>query len=202
VSASNAGLSPTDTWSRGQAWALYGFGSVYRATHDPRILDAAQRTADWFVSHLPPETVPRYAFGAPPGSPHDSSAAAIAASGLLQLARLAHGPERAQSYRAAALRLLAALSQPTYLDTTGRSASALLHGSYDVPGAIGVDSGLAWGDYFFLEALLRLRAAQQAAAHARNGDEGAQAVSIRRGHRGRAAGHRDHHAEGVGGHGD
>ena len=52
------------------------------------MLDTARRVADWFTARLPADGVPRWDFSAPAGAPRDSSAAAIAASGLLELARL------------------------------------------------------------------------------------------------------------------
>ena len=71
-----------------QAWAVYGFTMAYRETGDRRLLDAARRVSDWFIDHLPPDRVPYWDFDAPgiPDAPRDSSAAAIAASGLLELA--------------------------------------------------------------------------------------------------------------------
>ena len=56
------GYATDSTWSRGQAWAVYGFTTAYRYTKDPRFLDAARRTADWFVQHLPPDHVPYWDF--------------------------------------------------------------------------------------------------------------------------------------------
>jgi unsaturated chondroitin disaccharide hydrolase len=81
------GYATDSTWSRGQAWAVYGFTTAYRYTRDPRFLDAARRTADWFVRHLPPDHVPYWDFDVPDKAtaPRDTSAAAIVASALLEL---------------------------------------------------------------------------------------------------------------------
>src|SRR5438270_387134 len=74
------GYRSSSTWSRGQAWALYGFGTAYADTRVARMLEAARRTADYFVSHLPADRVPYWDFNAPgiPHEPRDSSAAALA----------------------------------------------------------------------------------------------------------------------------
>ncbi len=87
----HAGYDAESTWSRGQAWAIYGFAIAFRETGDRRFLGTARRTADFYLAHLPADGAPYWDFGAPgiPFEPKDSSAAAVAASGLLLLARLA-----------------------------------------------------------------------------------------------------------------
>ena len=149
------GASNSSTWSRGQAWALYGFTTAYQETHDARFLDTAQRTADYFLAHLPADKVPYWDFSeAKPGQPRDSSAAAIAASGLLELARVDPDRTRATGYRTSAGKILGSLSSSAYLARHGPSRSILLHGTSNKP-AGQQDSGLVYGDYYFIEALER-----------------------------------------------
>jgi hypothetical protein len=150
------GHARDSTWSRGQAWAVYGFTMAYRETGDRRLLDAARRVADWFIDHLPADRVPHWDFDAPgiPNAPRDSSAAAIAASGLLELAALEPDPGRAAGYRAAAESIIASLSAAPYLAPEGTSQAILLHGTQDFPRG-NFDTGLAFGDYYFVEALGR-----------------------------------------------
>ena len=147
------------TWSRGQAWGLYGFGTAYAETRDPRMLATARRLADYFVSHLPADRVPYWDFNAPrvPNEPRDSSAAAIAASGLLQLSDLETDRTRAQRYLTTAREILSSLSSRRYLAAGTNSRSILLHGTSDKPTG-DFNRGLIYGDYYFLEALLRYRA--------------------------------------------
>jgi len=152
------GYRRSSTWSRGQAWALYGFGTAYADTRKPRMLEDARRTADYFVSHLPADGVPYWDFNAPgiPNEPRDSSAAAIAASGLLQLSQLENDPDRAERYLATAREILSSLSSARYLAAGTASRSILLHGTGDRP--VGhFNTGLIYGDYYFIEALLRYR---------------------------------------------
>jgi unsaturated chondroitin disaccharide hydrolase len=152
------GYRPSSTWSRGQAWALYGFGTVYADTRRQRFLEAARRTADYFVSHLPTDRIPYWDFDAPgiPNEPRDSSAAAIAASGLLQLSQLESDPDRAERYFTTAKEILSSLSSARYLASGTASRSILLHGTADRP--LGnFNTGLIYGDYYFIEALLRYR---------------------------------------------
>jgi unsaturated chondroitin disaccharide hydrolase len=91
-----------------------------------------------------------------PARPYESSAAAIAASGLLQLAELAIDPARRARYQDAALAILSALCSPTFLaiETPGWEG-VLRHGVYHERRELGVDESVMWGDYFFVEALDR-----------------------------------------------
>lgn len=93
------GYSASSTWARGQAWALNGFTMTYRETADTRFLNTARLVADWFIDHLPPDHIPYWDFDDPaiPNAPRDTSAAAIAASGLLELSLL--DPDGARSAR-------------------------------------------------------------------------------------------------------
>lgn len=82
------GLADDSTWARGQAWAIYGFAEIYSFTGDQSYLQTSMKTADWFLDHLPQDGMPFWDFDAPyvPNvTPRDSSAAMIAASGMLLL---------------------------------------------------------------------------------------------------------------------
>lgn len=79
------GLSDTSTWSRGQAWAVYGFADAGRHFHSPAYLAVAERSAEYVAEHLPAGGVPLWDYDAPPGSQVDVSAGVITASGLFHL---------------------------------------------------------------------------------------------------------------------
>jgi unsaturated chondroitin disaccharide hydrolase len=150
------GYADESTWSRGQAWAIYGFALSYRYTGDERFLNAAQRTADVFLAHTPADGVVYWDFTFADGSyePKDSSASAIAACGLLDLA--SDQSPRSVSYQRAAAQIVAALHQ-TCAPTPGSTANTLLlHGTQNRNTDAGVDEGNLWGDYFYLESLTRL----------------------------------------------
>jgi unsaturated chondroitin disaccharide hydrolase len=140
------GHTADSTWSRGQAWALYGFLLTYRYTRDRRFLDTARRVADVFLSHTPKDMVVYWDFDFADGSgePKDSSASAIAACGLLELGR-----------NTAAHSILDALI--TSCRPRGNENALLLHGTQNRNTNAGVDEGNLWGDYFYLEALTRMR---------------------------------------------
>ncbi len=162
------GYARGSTWARGQAWAIHGFAMAYRETGAARLLAAARRTAGWYLDHLPPDQIPYWDFDAPgiPAAPRDSSAAAIAAAGLFELAELDPDPASGARWRAAAERTIASLSTPAYLARDTSSDSILLHGTQDLPRGSS-DTGISFGDYYFLEALLRDRTPPQAEPGAR-----------------------------------
>ena len=153
----SSGYGADSTWARGQAWAILGFAAAYRQAPKPEFLSAARAVADWYLGHLPADLVPYWDFGDPaiPEAPRDSSAAAIAASGLLDLAL--HDPDlaRRERYESAARATLSSLMSKGYA-SLGANPAVLLHGTYLWRAGI-TDRGLAYGDAFFLEALLRLR---------------------------------------------
>ena len=151
------GSSDDSCWARGQAWGIYGFTLNYRYTGDASLLKAAQRCADYFLAHLPADHVAYWdlEFTDGSGQERDSSAAAIAANGLIELAdQLPNGPQR-EAYRATAANILTSLISEYATAGDPSSNALLLHGVYDKPKGIGVDEGTLWGDYFYLEALTR-----------------------------------------------
>ncbi|MFC8921815.1 glycoside hydrolase family 88 protein [Cellulosimicrobium sp. NPDC057127] len=152
------GAGDDSCWARGQAWGIYGFAMNHRVTGDPALLDASRRCADYFLAHLPSDGVPYWDLVYTDGSdaPRDSSSAAIAASGLHELASVETDPERRERYAAASLDMLRALVTGYTPAAEGVESDALLlHSVYDAPKSIGVDEGSLWGDYFYLEALVR-----------------------------------------------
>ncbi len=152
-----AAYSPDSTWARGQAWAILGFAAAYRETGDPELLAAARAVSDWYLANVPSDMVPYWDFQAPgiPLAPRDSSAAAIAASGLLDLGMVDPDAGHRERYETGARDTLAALMSTAYSSFEWNPA-VVLHGTYSWHMGI-TDRGLAYGDAFFLEALLRLR---------------------------------------------
>jgi unsaturated chondroitin disaccharide hydrolase len=142
-------------WARGQAWGIYGFTLNHRYTGDPTLLAAAQACADHFLARLPADHVAYWdmEFGDGSGQERDSSAAAIAACGLTELAGSVADPPRVERYRKAAGRILRSLIGNYSTGGHEVSNALILHGVYDKPKGIGVDEGTLWGDYFYLEAL-------------------------------------------------
>lgn len=152
------GYSPNSTWARGQAWAIYGFSIAYRETQDETFLAAARKVADYYIKNLPDDFVPYWDFNVPDKTkePRDSSAAAIAASGLLELSKLETNQTKSMEYQDAASKTLASISSDKYLGKNANQAGILLHGTYNRK-ANDFDKGTIWGDYYFIEALLKLQ---------------------------------------------
>jgi unsaturated chondroitin disaccharide hydrolase len=150
------GLRGDSLWSRGLAWSLYGFGTVYSYTRDPADLAVAERNAECFIRHCPESMVPPWDFDVPAGADRidDSSAAAIAASGLWNLSQLVSDPARAARYKSAALLALDSLCSDRYMAWSRPGwEGVVMHGVYHFHKKLGVDESVMWGDYFFLEAV-------------------------------------------------
>jgi unsaturated chondroitin disaccharide hydrolase len=158
--STHQGWRGDSAWARGQAWALYGFGTAYSLSGDHRFLQTARMCADYYIDRTSFELDAPFGPGIPPndwdepGSPAESSAAAIAACGFLNLSQIVQDPLFAARYRQAALIILDTLTGPEYLAAfTPEWEGILLHGSYHQRKGLGVDESVMWGEYFLVEAL-------------------------------------------------
>ncbi|WP_430612683.1 glycoside hydrolase family 88 protein [Enterococcus sp. DIV0876] len=153
------GFSDESCWARGQAWGIYGFTLSYLYTGDYSFLETAKQVADYFISNLPEDKVCYWdlIFNDGSNEERDSSSAAIAACGLLELAKhLPLSDEKTRLYQTVAVEMMEALAENYTTKNTPRSNGLLLHGVYDKNTNKGVDECMIWGDYFYLEALTRL----------------------------------------------
>ena len=142
-------------WSRGLAWALYGFSTAYEHSRDPRFLQTAESCADYYITHTPSDGVPSWDYNAPPENRSliDTSAAAIAAAGLLRLCRLSADPMKGHFYWSTAIHILRTLCTK-YLAVGDPGWEGVLKGGvYHIHKGLGVDESVMWGDYYFVEAL-------------------------------------------------
>lgn len=151
------GYRPGSSWSRGQAWALYGYAISYLNTGEARYLEAAERVARYFIGHIRPDGLTDSDFAQPPGEERvDNIAAACAACGLIELAAV-RGGEAGQAYTDAAIRMLRALDEACS-DWSPDRCGILQRctASYHDDGA-GRHINIVYGDYFFVEAICKLR---------------------------------------------
>ncbi len=152
------GYSPFSTWSRGLAWAIYGFAVAHAWTGEAAFLNASERCAGYYLRRTPEDGVPFWDYGAPgiPQEPLDSSAAAVAACGLRILAQRTADMEGRERYLRGAQRILETLLSSRFLAQGHPGEEGiLLHGTYHCPRGWGVNSSVMWGEYYFLELLER-----------------------------------------------
>jgi len=142
-------------WTRGLAWSLYGFGTAYGFTRDPRFLETAEACADFFLENLPPNGIAPWDFDAPEASRKqvDTSASAIAASGLFQLSELSADPLKGKFYEASARHIVQSLCKLYLADPASGWEGILKGGVYHIHKGLGVDESVMFGEYFFVEAL-------------------------------------------------
>ncbi len=147
------GYSDDGSWARGQSWALFGFGTVYRFTADRRFLAAAVAAADFYVQQTRDELIPPNDWDEPsPVLRFESSAAAAAAGGLWQLAGLVHDDTRARAYADHAVSTIERLCDSEFLASPDEPWEGILkHGIYHEGKGLGVDESVMWGDYWFLD---------------------------------------------------
>lgn len=171
------GYADTSMWARGQAWAIYGYTMVYRWTRQPVFLRFARRVADVYISALTTgrrrgeegrpvpratalrdfDLIPKWDFDDPdPQAPKDASAACVVADALIELAQYVKGDDGA-FYHRFAVETLRQLSTPAY-QSGDKNVSFLLHSTGHHPAGSEIDASIIYADYYYLEALMRLKA--------------------------------------------
>ena len=153
------GLSDESTWSRGQAWGIYGPLLTYVYEQNEDALTIFKEATNYFLLNLPSDYVPYWDFTYGDGSeePRDSSAAAIALCGILEgIKYMEDNDPLKEIYVSAAKKIMNSLID-NYATTEGDLTNGLLlHGTQNMPDGTGVDEMSMWGDYFYLEALHRM----------------------------------------------
>ncbi|MCQ2184886.1 MAG: glycoside hydrolase family 88 protein [Bacteroidales bacterium] len=156
------GLSDDSAWARGQAWGLYGYTMMYRFTSDDRYLHQAGKIAEYITSFpvMPADKIPYWDFMAPKDgewTPRDASAGALYASALLELSTYVEA-DLSEGYREYAIDILKSLSSKEYTAARGTNGRFLLrHSTTSFPAGREIDKPLNYADYYYLEALLRLK---------------------------------------------
>ncbi|MCC6801717.1 MAG: glycoside hydrolase family 88 protein [Anaerolineae bacterium] len=151
------GYSDDSLWSRGQAWAIYGFALASEWTGEHDLLDTSRRLAERFWSELGDDLVPLWDFRVPHHGPRkrDSSAGAIAACGMFRLAALSDDIEESTRWRQRAREITARLTDACF-ETAPDAQGLLRDSSYNVSTHTAVEQYMPFGDYFFLESLVTL----------------------------------------------
>ena len=149
------GWKDESMWARGQAWAIYGFTMAYRFTKDERFLSTAEHAVKAYVDRLPEDYVPYWDFDAGEqmeDQPKDASAAAIVASALIELSTYA---EDGSYYLDLSRKILDSLTNS--YRAGGQCPAFLLHCVGHLPYGREVDSSISYADYYYLEALVRMK---------------------------------------------
>ena len=155
------GWADESSWSRGQAWGLYGYTMMYRETLNRQYLEQACHIADFLLRHprMPKDKVPYWDYDAPdiPKAKRDASAAAVMASALIELSQL-DPSDKAAEWLAFAEDQLRTLSSADYLAEEGEIGGFIIkHSVGHLKAKSEVDVPLTYGDYYYVEALMRLK---------------------------------------------
>lgn len=151
------GQGGAECWARGQTWVMYGMALAYRYAKDERILEMAKRVSNYFLNRLPSDHICNWDLVLTgDDDPRDASNAPIAACGLLEIAKyLDDSDPHKKLYYDAAVSMMHSLAE-SYTTKGKKSNGLLMHGIY-VKDKIGDDECCMWGDYFYMEALIRLK---------------------------------------------
>lgn len=155
------GYSPDSCWTRGLAWAIYGMALSYRYTKEKRYLDAALKTANYFIEHVASTDYKTVIDFSAPEEPryYDSTAGVCAACGLLEISKFVNDSE-ARKYTAEAIKILKATDK-YFCNYESDYDSIVQMGSERYPNReewmAGVHIPIIYGDFFYAEAVLKLR---------------------------------------------
>ncbi|HEX2927528.1 MAG TPA: glycoside hydrolase family 88 protein, partial [Ruminiclostridium sp.] len=152
------GYSDSSCWARGQAWAIYGFTLSYIYTGAWELIELNKKVTNYFINRLPEDYVCYWDLIFTEGNEErDSSAAAIAACGMLEMCKnLPLTDENKKIYENASLNIMSSLIKGYTSVNCPESNGVLLHAVYAKPDGKGIDECNIWGDYFYFEALVRL----------------------------------------------
>ena len=159
VHVTHQGYADHSAWSRGQAWALYGYTMMYRLTGDKRYLDQAVNIGKFLMNHprLPKDKIPYWDYDTPaiPNALRDASAGALMASAYIELSQMVEG-DLAEQFLRLAEEQLHSLCSPAYLAKAGKNGNFLLmHSTGNHNRNSEMDVPLSYADYYFVEAMLR-----------------------------------------------
>ncbi|NMP27308.1 glucuronyl hydrolase [Rahnella sp. SAP-1] len=152
------GYADDSCWSRGQAWGIYGFTLSYLYTGDQALLEHAKRLANYFLNRLPKDGICHWDLALNgTDALRDSSAAAIAVCALLELSKqLPVIDAHRKSYEIAARHMMSSLTRSYLTRLEDKGTGLLNHSVYHYASNKGVDECSIWGDYFYVEALVRM----------------------------------------------
>ena len=152
------GYSDDSAWARGQAWGIYGIPLNYRYVKDDSAFILFKGMTNYFLNRLPEDEVCYWDLIFTDGSnqSRDSSAAAIGVCGIHEMLKyLPEVESDKNTYRHAMHCILRSLIERYTAPEIKPGNPVLLHGVYSWHSGKGVDEGNIWGDYYYMEALMR-----------------------------------------------
>ena len=151
------GRSDDSCWSRGHSWGIYGFPIAYSYCKEDFLLKAHKDITYFMLNHLPKDNIPYWDYDfVDGGQPRDSSAGVISACGMLEMCKyLPDDAEQKKVYQSAAAQLLEAVIDDCTGDIGKDYDGLICHVTHALPQKQGIDECAVYGDYFYLEALLR-----------------------------------------------
>lgn len=152
------GSSDDSAWARGQAWGIYGFPLAYKYLKNEKFVDLYKEVTNYFLNKLPEDSICYWdlAFDDTSGEEKDTSAAAIAICGILEMSENLHiNDENKKIYINAAKCMMKSLIEKYTTKNAKTSNGLLKEAVYSKPHGIGVNECCIWGDYFYMEALVR-----------------------------------------------
>lgn len=153
------GYSDDSCWARGQAWGIYGLAFSYMYTKDENLIPLYKKITNYFLNRVPSDLVAFWdlIFTDGDDQPRDSSANSTAICGMLEMDKFLpdSDPDKAL-YRSAANAMMRSLIENYTTKDIPKSNGLLVHGVYNLPSNMGVDECVLWGDYYYMEALVRL----------------------------------------------
>jgi len=155
------GYEDGSSWSRGQGWGIYGFMLSYMHTGEQRYLDAAKQIANYFIANVCDDWLPRVDFRAPEEPVYyDSTAGAVAACGLIELGKRLPEHEGGM-YTNAAINILKAMTE-RFVSWDEDTEYIMGYGTvrYPLKGTDGLHTPIIYGDYYYAEALLKLKGSE------------------------------------------
>lgn len=150
------GDTDSSTWSRGQAWMVYGFTVMYRYTKNSEYLQKAMKLADYFIDHLPEDRIANWDFQSALKFP-DVSASAIVSSALFEMQTYIKDKAKAKHYLEEAERILKSLCLPPYFSEGKGTNCLLLHSTQYYRLTENTDVPSTFADYYFMESMLRYK---------------------------------------------
>ena len=152
------GRGDDSCWARGQAWIISGLPISYRYTGHSDIPELFEKVTNYFLNRLPMDYVPFWDLDFKDGDdePRDSSSAAIASCGILEMLPFIKDENSKKIYEGAVNEMMYSLYENYSTKNNPQSNALLMHSTYSIPHNLGVDECNIWGCYYYLEALARM----------------------------------------------